>query len=62
VLAVADAYGSLVSDWPGRKAESAEAALAELRASAGSQLDPELVRVLMEALSRGSASHKQRSA
>ncbi|HJW81101.1 MAG TPA: diguanylate cyclase [Acidiferrobacterales bacterium] len=50
VLAVADAYGSLISDWPGRKAESPDAALAALRAAAGTQLDPLLVERCLQVL------------
>jgi HD-GYP domain-containing protein (c-di-GMP phosphodiesterase class II) len=50
VLAVADTYGSMISDWLGRKAESPDAALVELRAAAGTQLDPLLVERCWQAL------------
>lgn len=52
VLAVADAYGSIISDWPGRRAELPAVALAALRSGAGTQLDPEIAAALVRALSQ----------
>ncbi len=46
VFAVADAYDALTSDRPYRKAWSAEATLAYIRAQAGSHFDPAVVAVL----------------
>ena len=50
VLAVADAYGSQVCDWPGRKAGSPDVAIAALRATAGTQLDPAIAQALVGTL------------
>ena len=50
VLAVADTYAALVSDWPGRQAVSLPEAKAELRAGAGTQFDPALVECLLQSL------------
>jgi diguanylate cyclase (GGDEF)-like protein len=50
VLAVADAYGALVSDWLGHAAASPAAAVAALRAAAGTQLDPEIADALLQAM------------
>lgn len=43
ILAVADAFDAMTTDRPYRKAMSTEKALREIRAGAGSQLDPALV-------------------
>ena len=43
ILAIADAYSAMTTTRPYRKAMSEETALAELRASAGTQLDGDLV-------------------
>jgi diguanylate cyclase (GGDEF)-like protein len=53
VLAVADAYGSMVSDWPGHAAVPAAQAKARLKAGAGTQFDPEMVNVLLRVLEEG---------
>ena len=45
VIAVADAYASMTSSLPWRKALSKEEALKEIQAGAGSQFDPEIVKV-----------------
>jgi len=50
LLAVADAYGSMISDWPGKMARSPDAALAELQSAAGTQLDPAIAQALLEVL------------
>jgi len=49
-LALADAYSSLVSDWPGRHAVSLPEAKAEIRAGVGTQFDPALVERFLQAL------------
>lgn len=46
-LAVADAYGSMVSDWPGHTAVPPAQALARLKAGAGTQFDPVMVDALL---------------
>ena len=43
ILAIADAYDSMVTDHVYRKGRTADAAFAELRRCAGTQFDPELV-------------------
>jgi two-component system, cell cycle response regulator len=43
IVAIADAYEAMLSDRPYRQAIGHEAAVAELRAEAGAQFDPELV-------------------
>jgi diguanylate cyclase (GGDEF)-like protein len=50
VLAVADTYAALVSDWLGRQAVSLTEARAGLRAGAGTQFDPALVERFLQAL------------
>ena len=53
VLAVADGCGSMISDWPGRIAKSASEAMAALRAGAGTQFDPDIVRAFLKVLETG---------
>ena len=48
VLAVADAFDAMTSDRPYRRALGHEEALAELARCAGTQFDPEIVRVFLE--------------
>lgn len=50
VLALADTYAALTSDWPGRRAMTPTGARAELMAVAGSQFAPELVEQFLRAL------------
>jgi diguanylate cyclase (GGDEF)-like protein len=50
IMIVADAYSAMTLDRPYRRGLSVPAALAQLRAGAGSQFDPHLVAVLCEAL------------
>jgi HD-GYP domain-containing protein (c-di-GMP phosphodiesterase class II) len=52
ILAVADAFVAMTSDRPYRRALSVVAALAELRAKAGTQFDPAVVEVLDLELAR----------
>jgi diguanylate cyclase (GGDEF)-like protein/putative nucleotidyltransferase with HDIG domain len=47
IIAVCDAYHAMTSDRTYRKAMSAEVALAELRAGAGTQFDPEVVAAFL---------------
>lgn len=49
ILAVADAYSAMTTNRPYRKAMTPEQAEAELRKVAGTQLDPELVRIFLRA-------------
>ena len=51
VICACDAYDAMVSDRPYRRAMSVDAALAELRAGAGSQFDPDVVDALVAELS-----------
>ena len=53
VVAVCDAYDAMVSDRPYRRAIGTGAALAELRRSAGSQFDPEVVQSVRDAILEG---------
>jgi HD-GYP domain-containing protein (c-di-GMP phosphodiesterase class II) len=50
---VCDAYDAMVSDRPYRAAMSSAEALAELRAGAGSQFDPNVVEALVIELEGG---------
>jgi diguanylate cyclase (GGDEF)-like protein/putative nucleotidyltransferase with HDIG domain len=50
VLAVADAYEAMIADRPYRDGLTAHAAEAELRESAGTQFDPDVVDALLRAL------------
>ena len=47
IISVCDSYHAMTSDRPYRKAMSVEVALAELRAGAGSQFDPEVVEAFL---------------
>ncbi len=50
VLALADTYAALTSDWPGRRAMSPAEARAELRAVAGKQFAPDMVERFVRVL------------
>ncbi len=50
ILAVADAYSAMTLDRPYRKSMSAGEAKQELLSSAGTQLDPDLVKVFLGVL------------
>jgi diguanylate cyclase (GGDEF)-like protein len=54
VIAVCDAWQAMVSDRPYRQALSPEQAIAELRAGAGSQFDPQLVEAFIGGLQKAS--------
>jgi diguanylate cyclase (GGDEF)-like protein len=53
IVAVADAYHAMVHDRPYRNARDHAHALAELRANAGTQFDPEIVDVFCELFADG---------
>ncbi|MBE0569824.1 MAG: response regulator [Deltaproteobacteria bacterium] len=57
ILAVADTYDAMTSHRPYRKALSREATLAELIRCAGTQFDPEVVRVFGETMKEEGISH-----
>ena len=50
ILAVADAYQTMIVDRPYQQARPPADALAELRRCAGSQFDPQVVDVLLRLL------------
>lgn len=52
ILAVADAYESMISDRPYRKALSKKEAIKELKSNAGTQFDPEVVNILLKMLEK----------
>ena len=53
ILAAVDAYSAMRADRPYRRARPLAAALAELRRCAGTQLDPDVVTALLDALATG---------
>ncbi|HET6746120.1 MAG TPA: diguanylate cyclase [Candidatus Limnocylindria bacterium] len=53
IVAVADAYHAMVHDRPYKTALTHEQALAELRQNAGTQFDPEVVKVFCDAYADG---------
>ncbi len=53
IVAIADAYHAMVHDRPYRNARDHAQALAELRANAGTQFDPEIVDVFCEIFADG---------
>ncbi|HEY8764357.1 MAG TPA: HD domain-containing phosphohydrolase [Solirubrobacteraceae bacterium] len=52
IISVSSAYQAMTSDRPSRKAMSAEVALAELRAGAGTHFDPDVVAAFLRLRSR----------
>ncbi|MDT5280546.1 MAG: hypothetical protein QOJ20_1741 [Mycobacterium sp.] len=52
IIAVCDAYQAMTRDRPSRKAMSAEVALAELQAGAGTHFDPDVVEAFLRLRSR----------
>ena len=61
VLAVADSYHAMRSDRPYRPAMSEEDALEELKAGAGEQFDPEIVKVAVRVLKEKERKKKRTS-
>jgi putative nucleotidyltransferase with HDIG domain len=55
IVAVADAFNSITTTRPYRRAQSPEAAVKELRACAGTQFDPQVVDALLAVLARPAA-------
>jgi response regulator RpfG family c-di-GMP phosphodiesterase len=53
LLAVVDTFDAILSDRPYRKGATSAHALAEIRRSAGTQLDPEIVDVFVELVASG---------
>ena len=58
VIAVADAYSAMVLDRPYRKALDLDEIVAELRAGAGTQFDPEIVPVFIDLLLEESSNQR----
>lgn len=52
IMILADAYSAMILDRPYRRGLTAEVALEQIRAGAGSQFDPELAELLCELLER----------
>ncbi|GEM_PF-2512470 len=57
ILAVADAYGSMIDNRSYRKAHSHEDAVKELMKNSGTQFDPEVVNAFLQAVSNESMVH-----
>lgn len=58
IIAVADAFESMTSDRPYRKALPLEEALAELKRGAGKQFDPQVVQVFLKLVEEGKVDVK----
>lgn len=59
IVAVADAYDTMVTSRPYQKARSPEEAFAELKAKSGTQFDPEIVALFCESWQTGAIRKKQ---
>jgi diguanylate cyclase (GGDEF)-like protein len=55
IICVCDAYEAMTADRPYRRALTPEVALAELRAGAGTQFDPEVVAIFIDEIERRDA-------
>jgi diguanylate cyclase (GGDEF)-like protein len=56
IIAVCDSFAAMTSDRPYRARMTVQEALAELRRCAGTQFDPEIVRVFYDAVTRAEAA------
>ncbi|ADY55501.1 diguanylate cyclase and metal dependent phosphohydrolase [Syntrophobotulus glycolicus DSM 8271] len=61
ILAVTDAYDAMTNDRVYRKAKSSEEALSELEGNAGTQFDPEIVRLFIQSLQTEGAGRASES-
>jgi diguanylate cyclase (GGDEF)-like protein/PAS domain S-box-containing protein len=61
ILAIADAYDAMTSDRPYRNALTHEQAIQELRTNAGTQFDPRLVKLFIEAKASGTEALEEGS-
>ncbi|MEA2515989.1 MAG: hypothetical protein QOJ59_5478 [Thermomicrobiales bacterium] len=59
ILALADAFAAMTHDRPYRKGRSRQQAVAELRAGAGTQFDPELVEPFVAAVAPGTSERME---
>ena len=59
ILAIVDAYSAMTCDRPYRKALGRQHAMRELKSNAGTQFDPRLVKVFLEAIKREGASESE---
>jgi HD-GYP domain-containing protein (c-di-GMP phosphodiesterase class II)/putative methionine-R-sulfoxide reductase with GAF domain len=57
ILAVADAYASMIDNRPYRKAHSHEEAVQEIMKNSGKQFDPAVVNAFLQTVSNGAAIH-----
>jgi HD-GYP domain-containing protein (c-di-GMP phosphodiesterase class II) len=62
IILACDAYNAMITTRPYREAMSSEHAIAELRAKAGTQFDPEVVDALLDRLGALSAAASGASA
>lgn len=62
ILAVADAFDAMTSARPYRDALAVETAIAELERCAGSQFDPEVAELFVDAFDAGEIAHDDRVA
>jgi HD-GYP domain-containing protein (c-di-GMP phosphodiesterase class II) len=62
IIFVADAYSAMTSERPYRRRLTPEEACAELERNAGTQFDPEVVRLFVEQVRRASPDEKEPSA
>jgi len=56
IIAICDAFDAMISDRPYSRPKTTDAALAELERCAGSQFDPELVRIFVQVMAARAAA------
>ena len=61
ILAIVDAYDAMTSSRPYRRAMTAEQALIEIRAGAGTQFDPALSALFVEMIQAGKTTEKEQA-